>query len=112
MKSVATLSNVLDSTTETHGQLQLEYYVSAVQSFQQELASSLKEYFDCANQVRGIPSDLRFEFRRQRTADMMQLAETEKVQTETIIAKYESGLIDFATAQMQLDNLSDELRVQ
>ena len=112
MKSVATLSNVLDSTTETHGQLQLEYYVSALQSFQQELASSLKADFDCANQVRGIPSDLRFEFLKQRTADKSKIAETEKIQTDTIIAKFESGLIDLETAQAEIESMKDELRVQ
>ena len=112
MKSVATLSNVLDSTTETHGNLQLEVFVSAIQSFQQEVSSSIKEDLDCANQVQGIQSDLTFQFLKQRTQDKASLAETEKIQTETIIAKYESGLIDLATAQFELESMKDELRVQ
>ena len=111
MKSVAALSNILDSTTETHGQLQVEYFVSAIQSFQDVMAAELKEDFDCANQVQGIPSDLRVAFLRQRTADKKSLAETEKIQVETIIAKYEAGLIDLATAQFELDSLQDELMV-
>ena len=111
MKSVATLSNVLDSTTETHGNLQLEYYVSAIQSMQQEIAESLKGDFDCANQVRGIPSDLDFMFKRQRTADKKSIAETEKVLTETILVKLEAGVISKDEAKLEIGLLKDELRV-
>lgn len=111
MKGVSTLSNILDSTTETHGTLQVEYYVSALQSLQEEVGTSLKRDLDCANQVRGIQSDLRVEFKRQRTADKKSLAETEKIQTETIIAKMESGIITREEAQAELALLKDELRV-
>lgn len=111
MKSVATLSNVLDSTTETHGTVQIEYYVSAIQSFQDVMATSLKDDFDCGNMVQGIPSDLRFAFKKQRTADKQTIADTEKTQTETILAKLEAGVISVQEAQEEIAMLKDALEV-
>ena len=110
-KSVSTLSNILDSTTETHGTLQIEYFVSAIQSFQTEVAASLKEDLDNANMVRGIRSDLRFQFKRQRTADKRTMAETEKIRTETIIAQMEAGLLLPEEAIDKLNALQDELEL-
>ena len=37
MKSITALSNILDSTTETHINRQMEYYVAAVGSVQEEI---------------------------------------------------------------------------
>ena len=67
-KGIAALSNILNSTTETHGNLQVDYLVSAIQSLQDEVAATIKFYLDCGNQMQGIPSDLRFLF--QTSADV------------------------------------------
>ena len=53
-KGVAALSNLLNSTTETHGNLQVDFFVSAINSIQDEVGGAFKEFFDIANQVQGI----------------------------------------------------------
>ena len=74
-KGISALLNILDSTTETHIRSQLEYFVSALQSLQDEVAAMLSDFFDIANQVTGIQGDAEFLFRRQRTADKKAMAE-------------------------------------
>ena len=53
MKGVAALSNLLNSTTETHGNLQVDFFVSAINSLQDEVGSVFKEYFDIGKQGAG-----------------------------------------------------------
>ena len=43
-KGISALLNILDSTTETHIRSQLEYFVSALQSLQNEVASMLSQF--------------------------------------------------------------------
>jgi len=109
MKSVSVLSNLLDSTTETHGNLQLEYYVSAIQSVQEEKASVITDFLNMGNQVSGRRSDIQFMYKRQRTADRKQVAETEKVQTETVLSKLAAGVIDVSQAQQEIADMRDNL---
>ena len=52
-KGISALLNILDSTTETHIRSQLEYFVAALQSLQNEVAVMLSQFFDIANQVQG-----------------------------------------------------------
>ena len=110
-KGIAALSNILNSTTETHGNLQVDYYVTAIQSMQNELAGVLKFFFDSGNQVQGISSDLTFAFKRQRAYDRVQFAEFIKTETDTILAKLAAGVISVAEAREEIDNLRDELVV-
>ena len=110
-KGVAALSNLLNSTTETHGNLQVETFVSAINSLQDEVGGVFKEYFDIGNQVQGIQSDLLFQFKRQRAYDRKLFAEFIKVETETVLAKLEAGVIDVTEAREEIDNLKDELVV-
>ena len=111
MKGVAALSNLLNSTTETHGNLQVDFFVSAINSLQDEVGGILKEYFDIANQVQGIQSDILYQFKRQRAYDRKQFAEFIKLETETVLAKLEAGVIDVTEAREEIDNLKDELVV-
>ena len=110
-KGVAALSNLLNSTTETHGNLQVDFFVSAINSIQDEVGGVFKEYFDIANQVQGIQSDILFQFKRQRAYDRIQFAEFMKAQTETVISKLEAGVISVAEAREEIDALKDELVV-
>ena len=111
MKGVAALSNLLNSTTETHGNLQVDFFVSAINSLQDEVGGALKEYFDIGNQVQGIPSDLLFQFKRQRAYDRKQFAEFIKTETETVLAKLAAQVITVEEAREEIDNLKDELVV-
>lgn len=111
MKSISALSNMLDSTTETHITRQLEYYISAIGSVQEEVGEMLSDYLNINNQVQGIPSSILLRHKRQRAADRMQVAETEKIQTETILAKHAAEVITRDEARAEIDNLRDELVV-
>ena len=62
-KGISSLMNIMNSTTETHIRSQLEYYVSALQSLQDEVAAMLSQFFDIANQVQGIQGETEFKFR-------------------------------------------------
>lgn len=110
-KGIASLNNILTSTTETHGNLQVDYLVSAIQSLQDEVASIFKEFFDVGNQVQGIRSDLIFAFKRQRAYDRKQFAEFVQIETETILKKLEAGVITVQEARAEIDALKDELSV-
>lgn len=111
MKGVSALSNLLDSTTETHIRSQLEYYVAALQSAQSETGDMLSQYFTIANQVQGIPSDMEFLFLRQRTADKKAAAEIRDLETDTVIKKLDAGIIDPSEAREEIDGLTDDLQV-
>ena len=110
-KGVAALSNLLNSTTETHGNLQVDFFVSAINSLQDEVGGVLKEYFDIGNKVQGIPSELLFQFKRQRAYDRIQFAEFVKTETETVLAKLKAQVITVAEARNEIDSLKDEMVV-
>ena len=110
-KGVASLANILNSTTETHGNLQVDYLVSAIQSTQEELAGALKFFLDCANHVRGIASDLTVAFKRQRAYDRQQFAQYTQIETDTVIKKLDAGIIDEVEAREEIDALKDDLMV-
>ena len=110
-KGVASLANILDSTTETHGNLQVDYLVAAIQSIQEELAEVLKFFLDCSNHVRGIPSDLMVAFKRQRAYDRRQFAEYNQIETDTVIKKLDAGIINEVEAREEIDALKDDLLV-
>ena len=106
-KGVSALSNILDSTTETHIRQQLEYYVSMLQSFQDEVAGVLSDFFTLGNQVQGIASEMKFTFSRQRTSDKKAQAELESLQTDTILKKLDAGLINEDEALAEITAIRD-----
>lgn len=110
-KGISALSNVLDSTTETHIRSQLEYYVAVLQSFQNEVADVLCKYFDIANQVQGISGTTMFYFKKQRTADKKAIAEINQINTDTVISKVEANIITTVEAREEIDTFKDELEV-
>lgn len=111
MKSISGLSNMLDSTTETHITRQLEYYIAAVGSVQEEFGELLSDYANIGNQVQGIRSNTSVKFKKQRAGDRKTIADTEKVQTDTILAKFQAQVISRDEARAEIDALRDELVV-
>ena len=101
----------MNSTTETHIRSQLEYFVSALQSLQDEVATMLSAFFDMANQVQGIQGETEFLFRRQRTADKLASAEIERMRTETVISKVDSLIITPAEGKVEIDTFREELEI-
>ena len=110
-KGVSALLNQLNSTTETHIRSQLEYFVSALQSLQNEIAAMLSDYFDIANQVQGIPGETEFFFRRQRSSDKKTLAEIEQIRTGTVINKVEALIITPQEGRVEIDTFRNELEL-
>ena len=110
-KGISALLNILDSTTETHIRSQLEYFVAALQSLQNEVAVMLSQFFDIANQVQGIQGETEFLFRRQRTADKKATAEIEQMRTGTVISKVEALIITPAEGKAEIDTFRDELEI-
>ena len=110
-KGISALLNIMNSTTETHIRSQLEYFVSALQSLQNEVADMLSTFFDIGNQVQGISGETEFFFRRQRTADKKATAEIEQIRTDTVINKVESQIITPAEGKAEIDTFRDELEI-
>ena len=110
-KGISSLMNIMNSTTETHIRSQLEYYVSALQSLQDEVADMLSQFFDIANRVQGISGESEFKFRRQRSADKKAMAEIEQLRTETVISKVDSMIITAAEGRKEIDTFRDELEI-
>ena len=110
-KGISALLNIMNSTTETHIRSQLEYFVSALQSLQDEVAAMLSEFFDIGNQVQGISGETEFKFRRQRSADKLAMAQIEQIRTETVVNKYDSTIISRDEARVEIETFRDELEV-
>ena len=110
-KGISSLMNIMNSTTETHIRSQLEYYVSALQSLQDEVAAMLSQFFDIANQVQGIQGESEFRFRRQRTADKKATAEIEQMRTSTVIDKVDAMIITPQEGRTEIDTFRDELEI-
>ena len=110
-KGISSLMNIMNSTTETHIRSQLEYYVSALQSLQDEVSAMLSQFFDIANQVQGISGETEFKFRRQRSSDKKSLAEIEALRTTTVVSKVDSMIITPAEGRKEIDTFRDELEI-
>ena len=110
-KGISALLNIMNSTTETHIRSQLEYFVSALQSLQDEVATMLSQFFDIANQVQGISGETDFKFRRQRSSDKLAMANIEKIRTETVVNKVDSLIITAAEGRKEIDTFRDELEI-
>lgn len=110
-KGVSALINLLNSTTETHIRSQVEYFVSAIQSFQDEMSESIEGYLNTGNQVQGIQGESSFRFKKQRTADKKATAEIEQIKTDTVLAKVEKNVITAEEGRQEIDGFRDELEV-
>ena len=110
-KGISGLSNILDSTTETHIRNQLEYYVSSIQSMQDEVGDVMNQFLDTGNQVQGIQGETSFKFRRQRTADKKATAEIESIRTQTVIDKVSANIITAEEGKEEINQFRDELEV-
>ena len=110
-KGISSLMNIMNSTTETHIRSQLEYYVSALQSLQDEVSDMLSGFFDIANQVQGIQGETEFKFRRQRSADKMAMAQIEQIRTDTVVNKVDSMIITPQEGRTEIDTFRDELEI-
>ena len=71
----------------------------------------LSQFFDIANQVQGISGETDFKFRRQRTADKLNMAEIERIRTETVVNKVDSLIITAAEGRAEIDTFRDELEI-
>lgn len=111
MKGVSGLSNILDSTTETHITRQLEYFVASVGSVQEEMADMVSDFLTIQNQTSGIRSDAVYLFKKQRTSDRRETAEIRKIETETTISKVDAGITTTDEARAELESFKDELVV-
>ena len=110
-KGISALANILDSTTETHIRSQIEYYVSAIQSMQDEVSDVLTQFLNVGNIVQGIPSDMVMQFLQQRTSDRKSQAELESVKTKNVVEKFRAGLIDRDEARDEIQEFKNVLEV-
>ena len=100
-KGVAALSNLLNSTTETHGNLQVDFFVSAINSLQDEDWQRVcTEYFDIGNQGAGHSKrDCFFNSKGSGHTIGNNLQSLSRRKPRLCLAKLEAGVISVAEAR-------------
>ena len=110
-KTYSVLMNINDSSTDARSIRQLEAFIAAIMSVQEEVAGTMNEYFDVGNQVQGITSKSRFMFLKQRVRDKKDIAETEKIEMDNLKSAEENSYITKEEAIQRYRELRDPLVV-
>ncbi len=110
-KTYSVLMNINDSSTDARSIRQLEAFIAAIMSVQEEVSGTMNEYFDVGNNVQGIRSKSRFIFLKQRVRDKKDIAETEKIELDNINVAKEQGYISQEDATQRYLDLRDPLVV-
>ena len=112
LKSIPLLMGSNEAVAETHANRQLEFYLAAVTSMQDELTSILEKFFSIALQLQGKSDEVTFSFRKLRATDKKTIAETEKIQIENIITKRDAELITPKQAILESEAVTDPLQIR
>lgn len=112
LKSINILMNSNEAVSETHANRQLDFYLGAVESNQNELAKVLRQFLTIALRVRGARGKVIFNYKKQRVADRKTIAETQRIQIDNVIAKRDAEFITLEQAQAEIKALVDPLEIQ
>lgn len=114
LKQLPILLGRNDGTTETHGTVQWQIYVSGIESLQRAIKRLLERAYNVALDIYGKPRRAKLTFDSLRVNDRLKEAQAEKVETEVKIAQYNQGWIDNdeAANEMVGHNAVDEPKQQ
>jgi hypothetical protein len=94
LKQLPILLGRNEGSTETHGTIQWQIYVSGIESIQRGTKRILERAYNLALQIQGKQSRARLTFNKLRTTDRQAEATAEKTETETKILQVQQGWID------------------
>ena len=114
LKQLPILLGRNDGTTETHGTVQWQIYVSGIESIQRGVKRLLERAYNVALDIYGKPRRAKLTFHSVRVNDRLKEAQAEKVETEIKIAQYNQGWIDNDEAANEIvgHNAVDEPKQQ
>ena len=112
LKSINLLMNSNEAVSETHANRQLDFYLGAVESNQNELSKIIRKFLTIVLRVQGLPGEVMWNQKKQRVTDRRTIAETQKIQIDNIIAKRDGNLITPEQAIMESQALVDPLEIQ
>lgn len=102
LKQLPILLGRNEGTTETHGTVQWQIYVSGIESIQRAIKRLLEKAYDVALQVYGRQRRAKLTFNELRIVDRSTEAQAEKTETETKILQVNQGWIDNDEAAMEM----------
>ena len=94
LKQLPILMGRNESTTETHGKIQMEIYTAGVQSIQNVTKRLLEKAYTVALRVKGSQSSVKVTFNAVQTKDRKAEADAENIEINNAIAKVNQGWID------------------
>lgn len=94
LKQLPILLGRNDSTTETHGTVQWQIYVSGIESIQRAIKRLLERAYNVALQVYGRPRTAKLTFNPIRVNDRLKEAQAEALETQNRINQINQGWID------------------
>lgn len=94
LKQLPILMGRNESTTETHGKIQMEIYTAGVQSIQNVTKRLLEKAYTVALRVKGSQSSVKITFNAVQTKDRKAEADAESIEINNAIAKVNQGWID------------------
>lgn len=94
LKQLPILLGRNEGSTETHGTVQWQIYVSGIESLQRGIKRLLERAYNVALQIYGKPRTARLTFNSVRVNDRLKEAQAEEIETRTKIAQYNQGWID------------------
>ncbi|MGM9924743.1 MAG: hypothetical protein ACI35R_10900 [Bacillus sp. (in: firmicutes)] len=102
LKQLPILLGRNESTTETHGTVQWQIYVSGIESIQRAIKRVLERAYNVALQVYGRPRKAKLTFNPLRVNDRFKEAQAESLETQNKILQINQGWIDNDEAAMEL----------
>ncbi|MEP9408557.1 phage minor head protein [Peribacillus frigoritolerans] len=114
LKQLPILLGRNDGTTETHGTVQWQIYVSGIESLQRAIKRLLERAYNVALDIYGKPRRAKLTFNSLRVNDRLKEAQAEEVETRVKISQYNQGWIDNdeAANEMVGHNAVDEPKQQ
>lgn len=102
LKQLPILLGRNEGTTETHGTIQWQIYVSGIESIQRSIKRVLEKAYNVYLQVKGYPLRTRVTFNALEVNDRQQEAQAEQTETNTKIIQVQQGWITNDEASMEM----------
>lgn len=102
LKQLPILLGRNEGTTETHGTVQWQVFISGIEAIRQGIKRLLERAYNVALQVYGIQGRARITFNELRAEDELKAAQTEETKTNTKIAQVNQGWISNDQAAEEL----------
>lgn len=102
LKQLPILLGRNEGTTETHGTVQWQIYVSGIESLQRGIKRLMERAYNVALQIYGKPRTAKLTFNSVRVNDRLKEAQAEEIETRVKITQQLQGWVDNDEAAMEM----------